>query len=546
MIENKEMDDLIEFLEGKEGKSQFTSPWQYGVETETVTRDEDGFTLSTSYNNKSSELTRKDLQNECWRRFHLSPQFNTAVRGIQGRLTGYGFEVTSPIFKIQRAIDEIEQDVRNRLYSHYSKFVLRAIIEGELFLCLTVHQDGFIEIDFIDPSCITGMGTDGDGIVFHPSKTHMPLIYNIEVSQGKYEQIPSIYISRYPELLEVAKDTEPMVKDDLLKSSRNSSKKFKSFGGFNKFIVSWDRGALTKRNVSYLRTTIEWINYYENLKKYEIDHKKASGSYLWNFHFEDPRMFKMWLSLTDEERKKTAILSKKSPGGTIVTPPGMVLDCTNPSLSAIKEQDTDILHMVTSGLNEPEDVTSGQSKGTYASVKASRGPMSDRISDEIADFERYLRFDFWGNIFYLKAAVSNFASTFVVREAVDFKKGEPVFENVKRKPEELLEISFPTSEVIDFESRARAFLGVKHGPIAETLGICNKEIARRMGLGNYGKMRLRKATEDEMYPELSYNVDAEALQEATSGGAEPATQKTQVKRPVVRRERPKPEKNAKE
>jgi len=529
------MDDLLEYLSTGKGATNFVSPWQHNVDISTITRDEDGFDLISS---KSTNMTRKELQDECWRRFHLSPQFNTAVRGVQGRLTGYGFEVTSPIFKIQRVIDEIEQDPRNRLYSNYSKFALRSIIEGELFLIVSLHVDGFIEIDFLDPSCVSGLGGEEDcGIVFHPEKTNMPLVYNIQENGKTTCQIPSIYIARYPELLNVAKSKEPLIKDELLKDSKNVKAKYNKFGGFFRFVISWDKGALTKRNISYLRTTLEWINYYETLKKYEIDHKKSSGSYLWHFSFEDARMFKLWLSLSDEEKKKTAILAKKVPGGTIITPPGMKMEVKNPVLSAIKDQDTDILHMVTSGLNEPEDVSTGQSKGTFASVKATRGPMSDRISDEIAEFERFLRYDLWGNLFYLKATISNFASTFVVREAVDFKKGEPVFENVKRKPEELLEISFPTSEMIDFESRARAFLGVKHGPIAETLGISNKEIARRMGLGNYGKMRLRKATEDEMYPELSYNVDAESLQEATQGGVEPVTQKTVVKRPVTRKEK---------
>jgi len=64
-----------------------------------------------------------------------------------------------------------------------------------------------------------------------------------------------------------------------------------------------------------MRTTIEWANHYENLKRYEIDHKKSSGSYLWVFSFEDPKAFKTWLSLSPEDRAKTGVYQKKTPGG---------------------------------------------------------------------------------------------------------------------------------------------------------------------------------------------------------------------------------------
>jgi hypothetical protein len=46
-----------------------------------------------------------------------------------------------------------------------------------------------------------------------------------------------------------------------------------------------------------------------------------------------------------------------------------------------------------------------------------------------------------------------------------------------------------------------------------------------MGFGNYGRQRLRYATEKEKYPELVYALDAESLQEQVE--AEPG--KTKVK-----------------
>jgi hypothetical protein len=78
--------------------------------------------------------------------------------------------------------------------------------------------------------------------------------------------------------------------------------------------------------------------------------------------------------------------------------------------------------MITAGLNEPEDIHMGQAKGTFASVKAFRGPMSDRIADEAAYFERFLRYDFWGATSYLKSVISEFPRQFSVVAVVDFKK----------------------------------------------------------------------------------------------------------------------------
>lgn len=487
---------------------RFTMPWQTN-EVSDQPADPDGFSgLSTEL-----ATQREKLQQACWDKFNRNPQVSTAVKGHAGRLAGYGFEVTSEIAKIQDVLEEIELDPRNRLYTYWPKFVARSNIEGELYLCLTLHDDGFIEVDFVDPSDITGGGEDG--IVYHPTKATMPLFYYVNrnaSTEGNITSaaiIPSIYIARYPELAKLVPET--IYNGSQIKDSRSSKAKYKKIGGYRRFLISWDKSYITKRNVSHLRTILEWLNHYENLKKYEIDHKKSAGSYLWVVTMEDPKTFRTWLALSDEERKKTGIMAKKTPGGTMVLPPGMKLQVMNPSLPSISESDTDIFHMITSGLNEPEDVTSGQSKGTYSSVKASRGPMSDRISDEVCFFEKFLRYDFWSSIFFLKTMITGFPAVFDQRVAIDFKNQDPVFKNVKKRPEALIEISFPTSEVIDSESRARAFLGVKHGSTYDVLGIPNQEIAKKLGFGNYRRMRLVHATEMEKYPELALSVDQSAI-----------------------------------
>ena len=290
---------------------------------------------------------------------------------------------------------------------------------------------------------------------------------------------------------------------------------------------------MTRRAVSYIRTIIEWLNHYENLKKYEIDHKKSSGAYVWVFRITEPRAFKQWLSLTDEERRKTGIASKKTPGGSIVLPPGVECDAKNPNLTKISEQDTDILDMISSGLNEPDDVMMSRAKGTYANLRATRGPMNDRVADEMEWFYRFYRFDFWDSIFFLRSELTNFKYIHRVREAVSFdKNGEPKFANRKRRACQLIDVNFPTSESIDYESRAKGLMGTKHGPTSEVLGVPYSEVARRMGFGNYGRLRLRHATEKEKYPELIYTMDAESVQEKAEGESiqQPSKKKEQPKK----------------
>ena len=499
----------------------FSMPWQYNDGSEEV-KDADGFPTQLD-NKEDGSAYRKVLQTECWDKFQRNPQVNTAIRGLAGRMTGMGFTATSEIREIQEVLDEITYDWRNRLYSLWTKYAARAEIEGELFLLCTVHENGFVEVDFIDPTTIDGSGDEGTGIIFHPTKALLPLYYNIRMKKNglatEYQQIPSIYVAKFPDLVRSLADNND-VSAKYQKQSKSEKPIYKPFGGYYRFVCAWDKGFMTRRAIGHLRTTLEWLNHYENLKKYEIDHKKAAGAYVWVVEIEDPRTFKLWLSLSDEEKRKTGIMAKKTPGSTLVLPPGCKLSATYPQLSNIREEDTDILNLITSGLNEPEDISTGKSTGTFASVKASRGPYSDRVSDEIAYFDRFLKFDFWSFIFYVRSELTRFPKKFKVREATHFNdKGEPQFEVVSRAPEHLTDITFPISEVIDYEARAKGLLGTKHGPVGEQIGIPNSEVARRMGFSGYGRLRLRKATEDEKYPELIYSagVDAEGVQEKVEG-----------------------------
>ena len=249
------------------------------------------------------------------------------------------------------------------------------------------------------------------------------------------------------------------------------------------------------------------------LKDLEVDHKRSSSTYCYVAKFDDPRAYQRWMAMSDEEQARTGLTTKKTTGGTLILPPGMDMKIVNPNLQKISDADTDILAMISSGLNESSNVMTGQNKGTYASAKAQKGPSSDRTQDEIHEFNNFWKYDFWSAVFFLKNAVSNFPKTFKVKKAVDFKNQEPIFKLVNKKPEELINIVNPVSAEVDYEGIAKSMLGVKHGSVKESLGISNELIASKFGINNYKEARLQSATEDEKYPELISAEDQEKEQE---------------------------------
>jgi len=542
MEHEKFVDQIDELSDEVLGEIVASMPWGGATESGQTTTDVDGFEMLGL---KKDFSNFQDMQLEIWKKFIHNPQINSYIRDYMGRLTGSGFEQGSDNLIVSKKMQEIITDPRNALYSNMSKYVARSEIEGELYLCLSVHPNGFIEIDFMDPATLSNGGTDSSGIYYHKTKQNFPLWYEFALDEANLAAekvvIPSINIAHFPDLRTTANDYDSLAVANLAKS-KSSEKKYKALGGFKRFIVEWNKGFLTPRNISHLRTTIVWINHYENLKKWEIDHKKSSGAYLWVVEISDQKALRTWLKMTETQKSETGLSAKKQPGGTMILPPGIKLQCINPKLTTISDADTDIMNMVVSGLNTPEDMVTGVTKGsTFAGVNATRGPQADRVSDQITYFKRFLTFDFWRSIFMLSSAVSKFPKIIKVREAVDFKKKKPVFKLVDRQPWELLNIEFPISQMSDPESSAKANLGSKHGPLTESLGISAEDVAKKMGIGGYRDKRLKAATEEETYPELKSSYEIEVGSEtfgkppvAQPGKPQPAqpAKPAPVKQPV--------------
>lgn len=527
-------DEVFDAMVGRIG---FSAPWQDNSVIEELggqTADADGFNDPALF---GTPAHIRLLQKQCWQKFHTNPQIRSATLDRMGRITGQDFGVSSDIFDIDEYARKITTDPRNRMYLYWPKYYGRSDIEGELFLALTLHKkDGFVEVDFRDPATL-------DSIYFHPDKPQMPLFYRFTrttLNKGIVNEIvPSIFIAYYPELWDLAKEA-PLFSEGDCKAAQGRGHPFNKVGGFKRFIVAFDKTMIGGRNVSHLSTTLQWVTHYENMKKYEIDHKKSSGAYVHTFSFEDKTAFRTWVALSDDERRATGVMQKLRPGSRLFLPPGMVHKINSPSLPKISDGDTDLMHMITAGVNQPEDMLTGQSSGTYSSTKASRGPQADRMADEACYFENFMRYDFWRPVFFLAAVAGALEETYKVERVVDFNAQKPKKKKVPVEPCELLEFTFPTSAISDPETVARAYLGVKHGSVASTLGIPMSLIAKRMGFGNYKRLRLTHAAEEEHYPELKPEVDQETEQEKQIGEPKKGANKGAATKPAAAKPDAKP------
>ena len=82
-----------------------------------------------------------------------------------------------------------------------AKYVGRSYVEGELFWTL-LPFGRFIEVDFVDPSAVDG-GEEGDGIIFHPKKSTLPLgLFYKRGDNEETEVIPSIFCAYDPNLIQ--------------------------------------------------------------------------------------------------------------------------------------------------------------------------------------------------------------------------------------------------------------------------------------------------------------------------------------------------------
>jgi len=468
---------------------------------------------------EDKKFDRLKINQTAWDKYKTDAFVGRSVDDVVGRITGEEFDISSKIPQIDQYLKEVIYDPRNELYSSWCGYVTRKMVESELFLNFTVHkEDGFSEIDVIEPPTV-------EQVLMHPKKRTVPVYYGIKGGDGKTITLTSIYCAYLPELeaditdsdLKIYNMTRPVQDDEIFERSKETLK-------YKNYVVSWRSGVKEiARTASHLRTVFEPLDDFKEAKKWRFEYMKALSTYFIFYKFTDLRSWLTWLSLTDEQKRETGMAQALSAGDRLFCPPGVEPLLQNPNLPRLSGEDEDMLKWISSGLRQPYDVVSSDIKGpTFASIKGSRTPYVDYISDIREMTRLFLINDFFKAIFFIKTKCGRgFPEKVKVKEVVEIKEKKEVKKFVEYRPEHLIDITFPQSINIDMTDVANASLGSKRGSITYHLGISKESTAKKMGFSNYGRELVKRATEIMNYPEELVGDDKIALDNGSGGpGAE--------------------------
>jgi len=458
------------------------------------------------------EWDRERINTEAWIKYVQDAFVSTSIDRLVGRIVGHGFKICSHIVEIQDWLDEVFDNPLNELYSAFQGYVVRKLVENELFLNFTVHDDGFSEIDVIEPSLIVGGNNTicSNGVVVHPTKRTMPLWYRVKVptnlgQSSEHILIPSSYIAYMPELNSVySRNQLESLGARIIPINEKIKDKSKGKLLYNRYVLSWRSSVKElRRNVSRLRTLFEPLEDYKQVKRWRSDYMKALATYFIFFEFEDLKSWLRWLALSPEEKRNTGITQPLRPADRLLLPPGIKATIQNPQLPKMSGDDQDLLKWMATAANTPYDVFSSDVQGaTYASSKASRPFYMDYIDDLQGMTEIFFKEDFCKLIFHFKIALDRkFKAKYPMKKCVDFVNKKPVFEEKKYPPHKFISIIFPQSQEINTTDTANAYLGSKRGDLTWHLGASKKMIATKLGIPDYESELRRRAEEEDKYPD---------------------------------------------
>jgi len=398
------------------------------------------------------------------------------------------------------------------------------LVEGELFLLLTVQSDGMVVFSVLEPGDISGC-QDGTGIVTHPGQNILPLFYMYAPSGETGEVIPSVNVlyGDYdkPEFYSGFEASQ------LNKSRAQGRGKYKGLKNFYRFIIHWpnlngvNEG---KRDTSYLRSILKYINYYHQSVLWSLDYRKSLASWSQKVKFSDDnfgqKAYRLWMKMTQVERDATGLTKPSQPGDKVFLMPGM--DCNSMEHNAGKAgtgENTDVRNLLASGMDSLPDVLTADSKGsTFASIRETRNPFADVVESMQTKFSRLIKYGVLAHVLYIKSVMDkDFQYERKVKVPYDVDKdGKVKTKNIKKKAFHLVDVVMPVLNVQNMEELAKGLLGSKHGSLDKSLGIPPSVLAERMGFPDYHKMRVQEAFETEQYPKL-FNPDEASV---TGGGGD--------------------------
>jgi len=484
------------------------SHWQGGYDTAKVYFADDPLAEilgATSKDGKGQSPNWRELQRKCWELYRTFGPISAAVNSKADYTVGHGFGVYSPNLEVNLWLKDLFYSYRNKLYSTLTGWTIRMLAEGELFVLLAFDEEGKATLRLLEPERM-GKGTKKDGLLTNPDDSTQTLFYEHFYDKQNSELIPDINIAFNPELLKVAKQVEGYSDEKTIRS-RVPGGRFKTIGGFRRFVLHWKNltGILEyRRDLSIISTVLEAIHLYWSAIKWQLDHKKAQCAYTNVVGFEDSPQgriaYSLWKSLSDAERKSTGLTGALTPGSTIFLLPGMTFEVKSPQLAKLEGENQDLMNVAGSGMKSPQDLFQGQASGsTYASLRASRSPLEVEIKNTQYKHRNFILFEVLRACFFVSSAVGSFPPTFKKEEISDFIRGKPQFVTIDVEPIELVEITFPEISFEEkLEGKAGAYLGSKHSGL-RAIGISDKKIAEKMGVGDLSKQRADRALEERKY-----------------------------------------------
>lgn len=494
-----------------------SSSWQENFSTAKVYVNDDSNPLAdvkiTASEEKGKSPIWRNLQSKCWEQYRSFGPISALINSKADYVTGKSFDIYSDHLKIDPFLRDLIYSYRNRLYQNITGWVIRMIGEGELFLLLAFNDDGKATVRVLEPSRI-GKGSY-DGLIADPDDITNSLLYEYYNSKSASELIPDIRIAFNPTLLKVAQGSSRFDAKKIQNSKGNN--KFRSIGGFRRFIVHWKN--LTgipeyKRDVSALSTTLESINLFWSLLKVQIDTKKSQCKYVNVISFEDTPQgriaYGLWCKLTDDEKKASGITAGYTPGSTLVLMPGMKMDIKSPQLSRLSGENQDILNIAGAGARSPQDLFQGNiGDATYSSLRISRSPLQMEIETLQHKLKNFIKYEFLRSVFYVASKVGDFPAYFYKDIITNVKDGEGEIETVKVEPCELVNVTFPHI-VFDekFEGKVNAYLGSKHAGLS-SIGISDSKIAEEMGIDDLGRQKRNQILERKIFGEPKLPPDAQ-------------------------------------
>lgn len=513
------------------------TPWQDPdniiQRSSTVTELIDLFPSQADYKSaKPTDLNWRELQKQSYVRYRTFGPLNASVNSKADYVAEAGFSIYSDIYEINLFLNDLVYSFRNKLYFRAVGWMIRMQSEGEIFVLVALDEAGTATLRICEPD---QMGqADDKGLIPDPEDITQTLFYKYYGS-GKEELIPDARFILEPDYMkERAKPVIDKTPKEKFTELTTGGSQFKKVGGYRRFILHWKNltGVLEYlRDTTSLSTVLEWINLYVKSLKWAVDHKRAISAYTWAFEFGDTPTGKVawhvWNKMTVAERKATGLTEPFSPGSKVFCFPGLALKAYSPQIPSLSGSNQDLLNMAGAGARTPTDLWQGDSAGMpYASVKATRSPLTAEIENLQSKFGKFFRYEllrvcftaklaFGGKIISPTGKKVKLPPTYKIQWPTSIVNGTATFEEKDDELCNAVKFTFPTVKLIENPSEdANACFGSKHLGL-QNVGVSDETLAKRFGIDDLSRERRKKLIEEQEFGKAITGPQGETQVEQT-------------------------------